>query len=127
MGAAVGELPHPADRDRIRTAMSSPAARGIPDGCGWDAFFGLRPTPQLEEATRLHRYDAIFARYADFDEMFAHEDVALVNPLVTREEQLANIRRIHPPERDTLGVVAIGIELVNPPQTFAEPHATLGP
>lgn len=34
--------------------------RGIPDGYGWDAFFGLGPTPQLEEATRLYRYDAVF-------------------------------------------------------------------
>ncbi|WP_405085967.1 AAA family ATPase [Microbispora sp. NBC_01389] len=34
--------------------------RGIPDGYGWEAFFGLRPTQALEEATRLYRYDAIF-------------------------------------------------------------------
>jgi predicted ATPase len=34
--------------------------RGIPDGYGWDAFFGLGPTPQLEEASRLYRYDAVF-------------------------------------------------------------------
>ena len=25
--------------------------RGIPDGYGWEGFFGLKPTPQLEEAT----------------------------------------------------------------------------
>lgn len=34
--------------------------RGIPDGYGWDAFFGLGPTPQLERASRLYRYDAVF-------------------------------------------------------------------
>jgi predicted ATPase len=34
--------------------------RGIPDGYGWDTFFGLGPTPQLEEASRLYRYDAVF-------------------------------------------------------------------
>lgn len=28
---------------------------------------------------------------------------------------LANIRQIYPPEREALGVVAIGIELVDPP------------
>jgi ASC-1-like (ASCH) protein len=55
------------------------------------------------------------ARYASFDEMFAHESVASVNPLATREDQLANIRQIYPPEREALGVVAIGIELVDPP------------
>jgi ASC-1-like (ASCH) protein len=51
-----------------------------------------------------------------FREMFDHECVASVNPLATREEQLANIRQIYPPEREALGVVAIGIELVGPPR-----------
>ena len=56
-------------------------------------------------------------RYANFDDMFAHESVASVNPLASREEQLANIRQIYPPEREALGVVAIGIELIDPPRT----------
>lgn len=47
--------------------------------------------------------------------MFDHETVASVNPLATREDQLTNIRQIYPPEREALGVVAIGIELVDPP------------
>lgn len=34
--------------------------RGIPDGFGWDAFFGLGPSKRLEEACRIYRYDAIF-------------------------------------------------------------------
>ncbi|MGH3671482.1 MAG: ASCH domain-containing protein, partial [Pseudonocardiaceae bacterium] len=55
------------------------------------------------------------ARYATFDDMFDHETVASVNPLATREEQLANIRQIYPPDREALGVVAIGIELIHPP------------
>lgn len=54
------------------------------------------------------------ARYVTFDEMFDHESVASVNPLATREEQLANIRQIYPPDREALGVVATGIELVFP-------------
>jgi ASC-1-like (ASCH) protein len=57
------------------------------------------------------------ARYATFDEMFDHESVASVNPLATRDEQLANIRQIYPPEREALGVVAIGIELVDSPRS----------
>ena len=56
------------------------------------------------------------ARYDTFDEMFDHEEVAAINPLATRDEQLANIRQIYPPERETLGVLAIGIELVDPPR-----------
>lgn len=65
-----------------------------------------------EVLTRVTR----IARYTTFDEMFDHETVASVNPLATREDQLANIRQIYPPEREALGVVAIGIELVDPPQ-----------
>jgi ASC-1-like (ASCH) protein len=65
-----------------------------------------------EVLTRVTRV----ARYTSFDEMFDHESVASVNPLATREEQLANIRQIYPPEREALGVVAIGIELVDPPR-----------
>ena len=66
-----------------------------------------------EVLTRVTRV----ARYATFDEMFEHEDVASVNPLATRAEQLANIRQIYPPEREALGVVALRIELVGPPRT----------
>ena len=51
------------------------------------------------------------ARYISFEEMFDHESVASVNPLATRTEQLANIRQIYPPDREALGVVAIGLEL----------------
>lgn len=57
------------------------------------------------------------ARYVTFDEMSDHEYGDSVNPLARREEQLANIRQIYPPEREALGVVAIGIELVDPPGT----------
>lgn len=48
--------------------------------------------------------------------MFDHERVSSVNPTATRDDQLANIRQIYPPEREALGVVAIGIELVDPPR-----------
>jgi len=36
------------------------------------------------------------ARYASFEEMFDHERSLSVNPLATREDQLANIRQILP-------------------------------
>jgi predicted ATPase len=60
--------------------------RGIPDGFGWDAFFGLRPTPQLEEATRLYRYDAIFV----LDPLDTFEDPDDIVWAKDRE-----IRRVH--------------------------------
>lgn len=64
-----------------------------------------------EILTRVTR----ITRYTTFEEMFDHEELASVNPLATRDEQLANIRQIYPPEREALGVIAIGIELVDPP------------
>lgn len=36
-----------------------------------------------------------------------------MNPTATREDQLRNIRQIYPPEREALGVVAIGIGLLD--------------
>ena len=63
-----------------------------------------------EVLTRVTRV----ARYAGFEEMLDHESLASVNPLATREEQLADLRRIYPPEREALGVVAIGIDRVGP-------------
>jgi ASC-1-like (ASCH) protein len=55
-------------------------------------------------------------RYTTFEAMFDHEEATSINPPATHEEQLTNIRQIYPPEREALGVVAIGIELVDPPR-----------
>ncbi|MGH3918002.1 MAG: ASCH domain-containing protein [Pseudonocardiaceae bacterium] len=71
--------------------------------------FRCRDEEVLTHVTRV-------ARYTSFEEMFDHESVASVNPTATREDQLANIRQIYPPEREALGVVAIGIVLVDPPR-----------
>jgi ASC-1-like (ASCH) protein len=71
--------------------------------------FRCREEDVLTRVTRV-------TRYSSFEEMFDHESVTSVNPTATREEQLTNIRQIYSPEREALGVVAIGIELVDPPQ-----------
>jgi predicted ATPase len=60
--------------------------RGIPDGYGWEAFFGLDPTPQLEQASRLYRYDAIFV----LDPLDTFEDADDIVWAKDRE-----IRRVH--------------------------------
>jgi ASC-1-like (ASCH) protein len=93
--------------DQIATGVADTIlelGRRIPDDIG-----NSRPD---EVSTRVTGV----ARYATFEEMFDHESVASVNPLASREEQLANIRQIYPPEREGLGVVAIGLELVDPPR-----------
>jgi predicted ATPase len=60
--------------------------RGIPDGYGWDAFFGLGATPQLEQASRLYRYDTIFV----LDPLDTFEDPDDIVWAKDRE-----IRRVH--------------------------------
>ncbi|MFE4333970.1 ASCH domain-containing protein [Streptomyces sp. NPDC056831] len=52
--------------------------------------------------------------YADFEALLDGEGPANVNPTSTREEQLANIRAIYPPEKEALGALAIKIELLAP-------------
>ncbi|MFI5883558.1 ASCH domain-containing protein [Streptomyces sp. NPDC051554] len=51
--------------------------------------------------------------YPDFEALLDGEGPANVNPTATREEQLANIRTIYPPEKEALGALAIKIELLN--------------
>jgi len=60
--------------------------RGIPDGYGWDAFFGLGPYPELEEATRVYRYDGVFI-LDPLDDFESEDDLVFAKD---RE-----IRRVH--------------------------------
>ncbi|MBB5867382.1 putative ATPase [Allocatelliglobosispora scoriae] len=60
--------------------------RGIPDGYGWDRFFGLEPYAELEEANQLYRYDAILV----LDPLDTFEDEHDVVWAQDRE-----IRRVH--------------------------------
>jgi ASC-1-like (ASCH) protein len=50
--------------------------------------------------------------YADFEALLDGEGPSNVNPTVSRDEQLANIRAIYPPEKEALGALAIRIELI---------------
>lgn len=49
--------------------------------------------------------------YPDFEALLDGEGPANVNPVASREEQLANIRAIYPPEKEALGALAIEITL----------------
>jgi predicted ATPase len=60
--------------------------RGIPDGYGWDRFFSLDPYAELEEASRLYRYDAVLV----LDPLDTFEDEHDVVWAQDRE-----IRRVH--------------------------------
>ncbi|MGW7362671.1 NUDIX domain-containing protein [Streptomyces sp. NPDC054841] len=45
--------------------------------------------------------------HASFAELLAAEDTSRIDPDATEAEQLANLRRIYPPEREALGPLAI--------------------
>lgn len=51
--------------------------------------------------------------YPDFEALLDGEGPANVNPVVSRDEQLANIRSIYPPEKEALGALAIRIKLID--------------
>ncbi|MET8008983.1 hypothetical protein [Streptomyces sp. NPDC005266] len=45
--------------------------------------------------------------HASFAELLAAEDTSRIDPDATEAEQLANLRRIYPPEKEALGPLAI--------------------
>ncbi|WP_254390981.1 hypothetical protein [Streptomyces sp. AC550_RSS872] len=45
--------------------------------------------------------------YPDFETLLDGEGRADVNPTATREQQVANIRAIYPPEKEALGALAV--------------------
>ncbi|MFF7649190.1 ASCH domain-containing protein [Streptomyces sp. NPDC007983] len=51
--------------------------------------------------------------YNDFEALLDGEGPSNVNPTSSRDQQLANIRSIYPPEKEALGALAIEIELLD--------------
>ncbi len=92
-------------RKTVEVRVLSPKVRGLAAGdlirfvCGQDQVL-----------TRVVRV----APYADFEELLDAEGVERVNPDAARDEQLDAVRRIYPPEKEALGVLAIEIERVRP-------------
>ncbi|GAB2967758.1 hypothetical protein GCM10023080_033050 [Streptomyces pseudoechinosporeus] len=52
--------------------------------------------------------------YPDFETLLDGEGPANVDPTATRDQQLANIRAIYPPEKEALGALAIEIAGATP-------------
>jgi ASC-1-like (ASCH) protein len=50
------------------------------------------------------------AEYKSFDDLLDHEDNSKINPNAARDEQLREMRRIFPPNKESLGVLAIEVE-----------------
>jgi len=50
-------------------------------------------------------------RYADFQELLAHEDAAAIAPDLPKADLLVALREIYPAEKEALGVIALEMEL----------------
>lgn len=68
--------------------------------------FHIKDTDETCEVTVLR-----VTEYTDFETLLDGEGPANVNPTTTRDEQLANIRAIYPPDKERLGALAIEIAL----------------
>lgn len=89
----------------VEVRVRSPRLAGIAPG---DTIrFHIRGTSEACDV-RVTRV----AEYPDFEALLDGEGPENVNPNKTREQQLASIRSIYGPEREALGALAIGIELM---------------
>jgi ASC-1-like (ASCH) protein len=57
-------------------------------------------------------------RYADFEELLAHEEPAAIAPDRPPDRLLEVLRAIYPPEKESLGVVALEIAPLFTPLSF---------
>lgn len=78
---------------------------------GYDNILRLRPGDRLklndEHTVIIQR----IGRYADFEEMLAHEDPVAIAPDLPPGELLDALREIYPPDRESLGAVAMEVSL----------------
>ncbi|MFC9056407.1 hypothetical protein ACFTWJ_38740, partial [Streptomyces anthocyanicus] len=73
----------------------------------------LRTRVRITAVTRSVATLKTLTEYPDFEALLDGEGPANVNPTAPRDEQLTNIRKIYPPEKEALGALAIRIELSN--------------
>jgi HAD superfamily hydrolase (TIGR01549 family) len=79
---------------------------------GYPNIQRLRPGDQLKLNDQHLVTIGCVGRYADFEELLAHEDPAAIAPDLPADELLMAIRQIYAPEKEALG--AIALELVLP-------------
>lgn len=83
--------------------------RAIPDGIGWERFFGLEPTMELLNAIRAYRYDVVFV----LDQIEKFEDEADVTWTNLREGA-----RVH--QLIIQGYIDAGYQPIYVPNDFVE-------
>ncbi|MET7390514.1 ASCH domain-containing protein [Streptomyces sp. NPDC005529] len=75
---------------------------------GDEIRFRIKGTPESCDVRVLR-----VAAYDGFEALLDGEGPENINPVSSREEQLANIRSIYTPEKEALGALAIEIELAD--------------
>jgi ASC-1-like (ASCH) protein len=94
-----------AGRKSIEVRVKYPHLAGMAAG---DAIrFRIKNTDETCDVRVLR-----VTEYPDFEALLDGEGPANVNPTASREQQLANIREIYPPEKEALGALAIEMELL---------------
>lgn len=102
-------------RYRSRVAESSPLSGTAKDDLRGPAGSLTGPRPAALAVTCEPRGSTMFSGATSAAVRASNWLSGCCSRVETRG-QLANIRQIYPPEREALGVVAIGIELVDPPR-----------
>jgi putative hydrolase of the HAD superfamily len=78
---------------------------------GYDNIRRLQPSNRLklndQHLVTIHR----IGRYADFEELLAHEDPVAIAPDLPAGKLLDAIREIYPPEKEALGAIALEVTL----------------
>ncbi len=78
---------------------------------GYDSIRRLQPGDRLKLNDRHLVTIRRIGRYADFEELLAHEDPAAIAPDQPSGELLDAIREIYPPEKEALGAIALEVTL----------------
>jgi putative hydrolase of the HAD superfamily len=76
---------------------------------GYENIRRLRPGDRLKLNDRHVVTIRRVGRYANFEELLAHEDPSAIAPDLPAEGLLLVLRELYPPEREALGVVALEI------------------
>jgi putative hydrolase of the HAD superfamily len=81
---------------------------------GYDNIRRLQPGDRLN-LNDVHLVTICrIGRYADFEDLLAHEDPASIAPDLPPGELLDALRQIYPPEKEALGIVALEVSLPRP-------------
>lgn len=78
---------------------------------GYPNIQRLQPGDQLKLNDQYLVTIGRIGRYADFEELLAHEDPAAIAPELPADELLMTIRQIYAPEKEALGAIALELFL----------------